>query len=106
MIANIQLQADTDYEKISTQIVQFINKNTELALQAQQQQAMLQAYVQSGEVSQEDAEKLMQNMVQPIPIEEQISIINGLIRNNPAKILENEKGVSQSGIDTLSELGG
>lgn len=106
MIANLQLQTDADYEQIATQIVQFIHQNVEVALQNQQQQAMLQAYVQSGQVNQADAEKLMQNMQQEIPIEQEISIVNGLIRNNPAKILENEKGVSQSGVDTMSELGG
>lgn len=106
MIANLQLQTDTDYETIASQIVQLIHQNVEVGLKAQQEQATLQAYVASGEVSQEDAEKAMENIQQPLPPEQEISIVNELIRNNPASILENEKGVSNGAIDAASELGG
>lgn len=106
MIANIQLQQDTDYEQIATQIVGLVMKEAEMAIQAQQQVATIESYLNSGTVNQQDAEKAIENIPQPMPTEQLISIVLELIRNNPAKMLQNEQQLTSSEIENAGEING
>lgn len=98
LVANLQMQNDETYMNLATQITQLIQANDEMAVQAQAMQAQLQSLVSSGQVSQEDAEKQLQNIPQPMPVEQLVNIIFGLIKNDPAKLLENEAGITQSAV--------
>lgn len=103
MIANIQIQNDIDYNEIATQIVQIIQQNDQLAIQAQQQQAVLQSAQMSGEVSNEDIQKALKNVAQPLDPNTLVELVTNLIRMNPAKALENEKQIQASAMSAQEQ---
>lgn len=106
MIANIQIQSDIDYNELATQIVQLIQQNDQLAVQAKQQQAVLQSFVQSGEVNQQDAEKRFENIPKPLDPNMLVQIIEQLIKTNPARALENEKQIQAGALNAKEQNNG
>lgn len=106
LIANIQMQADINYDEIATQIIKLVQKNDQLAIQAQQKQAALQALSQSGEINQQELQKQFEKIPQPLDPNVLLQIILPLIKGNPAANLANEKNIQASAMAARSQTSG